>query len=395
MEAYIVDWLNLLVRWLHLVSGVAWIGASFYFVMLDNSLSPPQRPEDAKRGVFGELWAVHGGGFYNSQKYLTGPKGEPLAANLHWSKWEAYTTWLSGMGLLAIIYWYGASSYLIDKSVLALSPVAAIALSIAFLIGGWLVYDLLCRLLTGRENLLAGAMLLLVMAAAWALFHVFGARAAFVHVGAMIGTMMVANVYFHIIPGQKRMVADIRAGREPDATPGLIGKQRSVHNTYFTLPVLFVMISNHYPMTYSHPKGWIVLGVIMLAGVLIRQFFVFRHKGRTAWLLPVLAAGLLLGLAVALAPTPTLAVSGEVPFAKVKAVLDARCIGCHAAQPTQAGFAQPPKGILLETPEQIGQNAAKIVETVGNRYMPIGNLTQMSDDERAIVAAWFAQGAKR
>ena len=397
MEAYIVDWLNLLVRWLHLVTGIAWIGASFYFVMLDNSLSPPKKPDDAKRGVFGELWAVHGGGFYNSQKYLTGPKGEPLSENLHWSKWEAYSTWLSGMGLLAIIYWYGASSYLIDPGVRALTPPVAVAISIAFIAGGWLVYDGLCRVLAGHENVLAGAMLALVMAAAWALFHVFGARAAFVHVGAMIGTMMVANVFFHIIPGQKRMVADIRAGREPDPTPGIIGKQRSVHNTYFTLPVLFVMISNHYPMTYSHPYGWLVLGVIMLAGVLIRQFFVLRHKGRTMWLLPALAILLLVGLAVALAPAPAApaAKSAGVTFAQLKSVLDARCLSCHATQPTQPGFAQPPKGVVLETPEQIGQNAAKIAETVANRYMPIGNLTQMTDEERAIVAAWFAQGAKR
>jgi uncharacterized membrane protein len=397
MEAYIVDWLNLLVRWLHLITGIAWIGASFYFVMLDNSLSPPKKPEDARRGVFGELWAVHGGGFYNSQKYLTGPKGEPLSENLHWSKWEAYTTWLSGMGLLAIIYWYGASSYLIDPSVRALSPTAAVAISIAFIAGGWLVYDGLCRALAGNENILAGAMLALVMASAWALFHVFGARGAFVHVGAMIGTMMVANVFFHIIPGQKRMVADIRAGREPDPTPGIIGKQRSVHNTYFTLPVLFVMISNHYPMTYSHPYGWLVLGVIMLAGVLIRQFFVLRHKGRTLWALPGVAVALLAGLAVALAPAaPPPAGKGEgVAFSRVKAVVDTRCVPCHAAQPTQAGFAQPPKGVMLETAEQIGQNAAKIAETVGNRYMPIGNLTQMTDDERALIAAWVAQGAKR
>src|SRR4030095_15535044 len=196
MDAYIVDWLNLLVRWLHLITGIAWIGASFYFVMLDNSLTPPKKPEDAKRGVFGELWAVHGGGFYNSQKYLTGPKGEPLSPNLHWSKWEAYTTWLSGMGLLALIYWYGASSCLIDNNVRRLTPVSAVAISIAFIAGGWLVYDVLCRILAGRENILAVAMLALVMAAAWGLFHVFGARAAFVHVGAVIGTMMVANVFF-------------------------------------------------------------------------------------------------------------------------------------------------------------------------------------------------------
>ena len=301
------------------------------------------------------------------------------------------------MGLLAIIYWYGASSYLIDPGVRALTPPVGVAISVAFIAGGWIVYDGLCRVLAGHENALAGAMLALVMVAAWALFHVFGARAAFVHVGAMIGTMMVANVFFHIIPGQKRMVADIRAGREPDPTPGIIGKQRSVHNTYFTLPVLFVMISNHYPMTYSHPYGWLVLGVIMLAGVLIRQFFVLRHKGRTLWLLPALAVLLLIGVAVALAPAPvaTPAKSAGVTFAQLKTVLDARCVACHASQPTQPGFAQPPKGVVLETPEQIGQNAAKVAETVANRYMPIGNLTQMTDEERAIVAAWFAQGAKR
>ena len=393
MEAYIVDWLNLLARWLHLVAGVAWIGASFYFVMLDNSLSPP-RPGEGRRGVSGELWAVHGGGFYHSRKFPTGPKEEPLPEKLHWSKWEAYTTWLSGMALLALVYWYGASTYLIDRSVMPLSPGAAVAISVAFIGGGWLVYDFLCRMLAGRENLLAGAMLALVLAAAWALFQLFGARAAYVHVGAMLGTLMAANVFFHIIPGQKRMLADIRAGRAPDPTPGVIGKQRSVHNTYFTLPVLFAMISVHYPMTYGHAQGWIVLGVIMLAGVLIRQYYVLRHKGRASLLLPALAAVLLAGLAVALAPRPTVAASRAAPFAEVKAVLDARCVACHAATPSRFGFVQPPKGVVLETAEQIGQHAAKIAETVGNRTMPIGNLTQMTDDERALVAAWFAQRAR-
>jgi uncharacterized membrane protein len=338
---------------------------------------------------------VHGGGFYCSQKFLTGPKGEPLTEHLHWSKWEAYTTWLSGMGLLALIYWYGASTYLVDAGVLPLSPGAAIAISAAFLAGGWFAYDALCRTLAGRENLLAALVLVLVMVATWALFEVFSARAAYVHVGAMIGTMMVANVFVHIIPGQKRMVADIRAGREPDPTPGIVGKQRSVHNTYFTLPVLFVMISNHYPMTYSHPHGWAVLCGIMLAGVLIRQFFVLRHKGSVRPALPVLAVVLLAGVAVALAPTAAPGTRGEVAFADVKAVLAARCAPCHAAAPTQEGFAQPPKGIVLETPEQIAQNAAKVAETVANRYMPIGNLTHMTDAERALVAAWYAQRATR
>jgi uncharacterized membrane protein len=393
MEAYIVDWLSLLTRWLHLITGIAWIGASFYFVMLDNSLTQPKNPDDTKRGVFGELWAVHGGGFYVSQKFLTGPKGEPLTENLHWSKWEAYTTWLSGIALLALIYWLGASSYLIDRSVMALSPAAAIAISIASLASGWFVYDGLCRALEGKENVLAALVFVFIMACAWALFHVFSARAAYIHVGAIIGTIMVANVFFHIIPGQKRMVADIRAGRDPDPRPGIIGKQRSVHNTYFTLPVLFVMISNHYPMTYSHPQGWLVLGVIMLAGVLIRQFFVLRHSGKVKWVLPTAGVALLAAVAVAIAPKIADSSGGRVAFANVQGVLKARCLQCHASQPTQPGFAQPPKGVLLETPEQVAANAPKIAETVGNKYMPIGNLTQMTDDERALIATWFAQGA--
>ena len=393
MEAYIVDWLSLLTRWLHLISGIAWIGASFYFVMLDNSLSQPKNPDDTKRGVFGELWAVHGGGFYISQKFLTGPKGEPLTENLHWSKWEAYTTWLSGIALLALIYWLGASSYLIDRSVMPLSPPAAIAISIGSLAGGWFVYDGLCRLLEGKENVLAALVFVFIMACAWALFHVFSARAAYIHVGAIIGTIMVANVFFHIIPGQKRVVADIRAGRDPDPRPGIIGKQRSVHNTYFTLPVLFVMISNHYPMTYSHPQGWLVLGVIMLAGVLIRQFFVLRHSGNVKWALPAAGVVLLAGVAVAIAPKIADSGGDRVTFANVQGVLKERCLQCHASQPTQPGFAQPPKGVLLETPEQVAANAPKIAETVGNKYMPIGNLTQMTDNERALIATWFAQGA--
>ncbi|HEY5863000.1 MAG TPA: urate hydroxylase PuuD, partial [Casimicrobiaceae bacterium] len=247
--------------------------------------------------------------------------------------------------------------------------------------------------LEGRENLLAALIFAVVMASAWALFHLFSARAAFIHVGAMIGTIMVANVFFHIIPGQKRMVADIRAGRAPDPKPGIIGKQRSVHNTYFTLPVLFIMISNHYPMTYSHPQGWLVLGVIMLAGVLIRQFFVLRHRGSVKWVLPAVGVALLAGVAVALAPRPVDTAGAKVAFAKVEAVMKERCVSCHSAQPTQAGFAQPPKGVMLETREQIAANAAKVAETVGNKYMPIGNLTQMTDAERVLIATWFAQGA--
>src|SRR5438067_9909804 len=335
--------------------------------MLDNSLSAPSRAEDAKRGVFGELWAVHGGGFYVSQKFLTGPKGEPLSRNLHWSKWEAYTTWLSGIALLALIYWLGASAYLIDRSVMPLSPAAAIAISITFIAGGWFVYDALCRMLERRENILAAAIFAFIVGCAWALFHLLSARAAYIHVGAMIGTMMVANVFFHIIPGQKKMVADIRAGREPDPRPGVIGKQRSVHNTYFTLPVLFTMISNHYPMTYSHPYGWLVLGGLMMAGVLIRQYFVLRHKHAANLLLLVVAGALLIALIVWLAPSGSTTGAARADYAAVRKILDQRCVSCHAAHPTHEGFAQPPKGVMVETAEQAAQHAPKIAETVANR----------------------------
>lgn len=394
METYLLDWANLLLRWVHLITGIAWIGASFYFVMLDSSLKSPNKPEDAARGVFGELWAVHGGGFYCSQKYLIGPKGEPLSNDLHWSKWEAYSTWLSGFALLVLIYWIGASTYLIDSQVMALTPAAAIGISIAVLVTGWVVYDLLCRNLIGRDTLLAAIVFVLVMLANWLLHQVFSARGAYIHVGAMLGTMMAANVFFHIIPGQKRMVEQIRSGQKVDTMPGIVGKQRSVHNTYFTLPVLFIMISNHYPMTYASKHGWLVLAALMLAGVLIRQFFVLRHRGQVKWWLPASGVALIAVLMVAMAPKPVDAGGDKVSFSAVKEAMVQRCVSCHAGQPTWEGFAQPPKGVILETPEQIGQHAAKIAETVASGYMPLGNLTHITDQERTLIATWFAQGAR-
>lgn len=394
MEAYLLDWANLLLRWFHLIVGIAWIGASFYFVMLDNSLKAPKKPEDAKRGVFGELWAVHGGGFYCSQKFPTGPKGEPLSDDLHWSKWEAYSTWLSGMSLLAVVYWIGASNTLIDARVMELTPVTAVGISIAFLTAGWLVYDVLCRNLVGRDGLLAAIVFIFVMVCNYALHHLFSARGAYIHVGAMLGTMMSANVFFHIIPGQKRMVDQIRAGQEVDSKPGIIGKQRSVHNTYFTLPVLFIMISNHYPMTYGNSNGWLVLAVLMLAGVLIRQYFVLRHRGEQKLWQPVVGVALILALIVLMAPKSVDAGGKKIAFSDVKSVIDQRCVTCHAAQPTREGFAQPPKGVMLESATQIGQHVAKMAETVGTGYMPLGNLTKMTDEERKLIAAWAAQGAR-
>ena len=399
MESYVVDWLNLGVRWLHFIAGVAWIGTSFYFIMLDLSLVPPRRPEDAKRGVAGELWAVHGGGFYVSQKFLTGPKGEPLPLDLHWSKWEAYTTWLSGMALLAIIYWWGASAYLIDRSVMDLSVPAAIAISAGSLVAGWLIYDALCRTIK-HELALSIVVYVLVVAAAWGYAQVFGGRAAYLHVGALIGTIMVWNVFFQIIPGQKQMVAEIRAGKDPDPTPGIVGKQRSVHNTYFTLPVLFIMISNHYPMTYGSKHGWAILAVLMMAGALIRQYFVLRHVGRNVVALPAVATVLLLGLAIAIAPrpaatdTPT-AAAKTVGYAAVQPIIRERCAVCHSEKPTFAGFVQPPGGLLLDTPDQVKAAAQRIhQQTIATQAMPIGNLTKMTDEERQLLGKWLADGAK-
>jgi len=396
MEAYLLDWANLLVRWLHLITGIAWIGSSFYFVWLDNHLEAPAKPGDRERGVHGELWSVHGGGFYHSQKYLTGPRDEPLTENLHWFKWEAYTTWLSGMGLLAVVYWFGASTYLIDRSVMALSVPAAIAISVAVIVAGWLVYDRLCRLLKGHDTLLAAALFVFVVAVSWGLSQVFSARAAYLHVGAMLGTLMVANVAMVIIPGQRRMLAQIRAGQTPDPEPGRQGKLRSSHNTYFTLPVLFIMISNHYASTYGHKHAWAVLVLIGAAGVSIRHFFNRKHKGVYAWHYPAIGAVLLAVVAWWTAPriVPLPNVEGTVNFERVRAIIGERCSNCHATTPTFPGLAQPPAGVVLTTPDGILKNAQRIYQqTIVTRMMPLGNVTQITEQERAVIAAWVAAGA--
>ncbi len=387
---YLLDWANLLTRWLHLIAGIAWIGASFYFVMLDSSLRRPCKPADDARGVHGELWAVHGGGFYCSQKFLAGPLGEPLSEDLHWSKWEAYTTWLSGLGMLIIVYWLGAPGTLVDPKIADFGPYTAAVASFAFLAGCWLIYDLLCRTLSRRERWLLPAIALMTLAAVWLAHSLFAARAAYIHVGAMLGTCMAANVFFHIIPGQKRMVAAIRAGQAVDPRPGVVGKQRSVHNTYFTLPVLFVMISNHYPMTFTDARGAWILVAMMLAGVLIRQYFVMRHRhAASPWLL--VAGGLLIvGAIVAIAPRPT-APTERVGLTEAQEIVARRCVTCHAPQPVQPGFAQAPKGIFLDSPERVLAQAPAILTTVASGYMPLGNLTGMTDEERRRLLAWARQ----
>jgi len=394
MEGYVVDVLSLLLRWLHMITGIAWIGASFYFVMLDSSLKPPKKSEDGERGVFGELWAVHGGGFYNSQKYLTGPKDEPLTRDLHWSKWEAYTTWLTGISLVALIYWYGAEIYLIDPSVMALSKPVAIGISIAFLAGGWIVYDLLCKSpLAKNDKALGLVIFILVSLAAWGLCNIYSGRGAYMMFGAMLGTTMVANVFFTIMPGQRKMVAALYAGEPVDPVPGQNAKQRSVHNTYFTLPVLFTMISNHYAMTYGSEYNWLALILLTIAGALIRVFFVSRHgEGTPTYAAAIGAVVILIGLIVAGMPRPVEVVAGApvIQDSQVQAIVAERCTVCHSASPTQPGWAAAPKGVMYDTIEEIKNQSAIIYQqAVVSKAMPIGNLTGMTDAERGTIEAWY------
>ena len=397
---YGLEWLNLLVRWLHVITGIAWIGASFYFVWLDNTIRPPAAGSElAKKGVSGELWAVHGGGFYNPQKYLVAPA--ELPKELHWFKWEAYSTWLSGFALLTIVYYFNAQAMMVDRAVADLFTWQAVGIGLGSLVIGWTVYDLLCRSPLGKHDLAFGAVIFaFLVAGAWVLNHFLSGRAAYIHVGAMIGTMMVANVLMLIIPGQRKMVAAMMAGQKPDPVHGLKAKQRSVHNNYFTLPVLFIMISNHYAMTYKHQHAWAVLAVIMAAGVLIRHFFNLRHKGRTEWKYPVAGCALLIALAVAIAPKAPVAraatIDAAAQFAQVRTIVTQRCVACHAAQPTQPGFTAAPAGVMLHSPELIQQHAARVYQqTVQLKAMPIANLTNMTDAERAQIGAWFEAGAKR
>ncbi|MBL9217981.1 MAG: urate hydroxylase PuuD [Opitutaceae bacterium] len=397
MDAHYLEFLSMLVRWLHIIAGVAWIGSSFYFIWLDNSLDAPAPGSDAaKKGVGGELWAVHGGGFYNPQKYLVAPAALP--EKLHWFKWEAYTTWLSGTALLVLVYWLKAGTMMIDGNVRALTPLQAVGIGAASMAGSWLVYDLLCRSPLGkREGLLGLVVFLLMGALAWGLSRLLGGRAMFIHVGTAIGTIMAANVFFIIIPGQRRMVAAMKAGQAPNPADGKRAKQRSVHNNYFTLPVLFIMISNHYASTYAHAGNWAVLVLMMAAGVAIRHFFNRKHKGVYAWQYPALGAGLL--GAVAWMTQPKVIelppVEGEVTFNRVRAIVGQHCIQCHSPQPTFPGYTQPQAGVLLHTPADLVQNAPRLYQQViVTRIMPLGNLTQMTDQDRAVLAAWVQAGAK-
>jgi len=389
VEAYLLDWLNILVRWLHFITGVAWIGSSLYFIWLDNHLEETRDAADSDKGVGGELWSVHGGGFYHAQKYRVAPS--VLPDNLHWFKWEAYSTWLSGMFLLGLVYFLGAEIYLIDKSVADISVASAIGIAIGFISGGWVIYDLMCKSpLANDARLFAVVLLLMSGALAWGLCHLFSGRAAYILFGATLGTIMVANVFFVIIPGQKRMVSAAENGTTPDPADGLCAKLRSVHNTYFTLPVLFVMTSNHYAMTYSHEYNWMILIGISIAGALIRIYFVARHKGKASPLPVILAVLLLAVIAAVIAPRSQLDDASVATLSQVRNVVNARCTSCHSSAPVHPAFPAAPLGVVFDNDEQILGEADRIYQqTVVTRVMPIGNLTAMTDEERQIIKQWY------
>jgi uncharacterized membrane protein len=396
MESYLLDWANLLLRWVHVITAIAWVGSSFYFVFLDSSLTPPVDEDLKKQGVSGELWAVHGGGFYHPVKFNVSPPRLP--DHLHWFFWESYTTWLTGFSLFTISYLWNASTYLIDKSLMAWSPASAIGVALSFLVVFWILYDAICRVFGQRKNgdaIVGALVLVLVCIASWLACHWFAGRAAFLLVGAMIATAMSANVFFWIIPGQKKVIASIKAGEPVDPIHGKRGKQRSVHNTYFTLPVLFSMLSNHYSFTWSHPQNWLVLILMMFAGAAIRQFFVMRHGwklGRNRHPLPYALTGVIVIAAVMVWLRPGVApavaaASTSADFAAVRKVVEQRCFMCHGAQVQM-------KNVRLDSAEGVRQHAQSIYQqVVVTRLMPMNNATGITEAERALIAQWFQAGA--
>jgi uncharacterized membrane protein len=397
MESYLLDWTNLLLRWLHVITAIAWIGSSFYFVFLDSSLTPPQDEDLKRQGVSGELWAVHGGGFYHPVKFALAPPRLP--EHLHWFYWEAYTTWMSGFALLAVSYLWNAGTYLVDRQLMDWSPAAAVAAALGFLVVFWLAYDAICRVFELRpdgDTWVGALVAVLVGVAAWLACQLFPGRAAFLLTGAMVATAMTANVAMWIIPGQRKMVRAIQAGQPVDPIHGQRGKQRSVHNTYFTLPVLVAMLSNHYSFLWTHPRNWLVLVLLMAAGAAIRQFFVLRHGwklGRHGNPLPYALAGLALVAATAvwLAPAPQAAAAAQpqaVGYAQVRPILEQRCYLCHGAQVQM-------KNVRLDTPEALRQHAASVYQqAVVARLMPMNNATGITEAERAAIGQWFQQGAR-
>ena len=413
-----LDWISLFVRWFHVVAGVAWIGASFYFIWLDNNLrTPPKWKQD--KGIKGDLWAIHGGGFYEVAKYAYGP--EKMPETLHWFKWEAYTTWLSGFALLIIVYYFGASAYLIDPAVNAMSPATAISLGLGLIFGGLAIYEFACRSPLAKYPLAFGiGLVALVCVVSYLSTQWFSGRGAYIHVGALIGTIMAGNVFFNIMPNQRKMVAAVADKKDIDPAWGASAKLRSLHNNYFTLPLLFIMISNHYPMTYQHPQNWLVLIAIMAAAAWIRHFFNLRHVGTTKP--SILVSGAIAMLAIALwvswpqasstqqfshnenessAHSEELTASANEDVTKtastisnerVASLITTHCVGCHSRKPTDDIFKVAPLGVVLDSWEDIERFAPQVVRrTTVTKDMPFLNKTKMTEEERQVIARWFAQ----
>jgi uncharacterized membrane protein len=396
MESYLLDWANLLLRWAHVITAIAWIGSSFYFVFLDLSLTPPLDEDLKRQGVDGELWAVHGGGFYHPVKFNVAPP--KLPEHLHWFYWEAYSTWLTGFGLFTVSYLWNAGTYLVDPTLMAWPPKAAGAVALLFLVSFWFLYDAVCRIFGHRRNgdaIVGALVLVLVCIAAWLACHWFAGRAAFLLVGAMIATAMSANVAMWIIPGQRKVVAAIKAGQPVDPIHGQRGKQRSVHNTYFTLPVLFAMLSNHYSFTWSHPLNWLVLILMMFAGAAIRQFFVMRHgyklgRNRDPWPYAAVGVGVIMALIAWMKPQPGAQASASqapVSYAQVQKVIEQRCYMCHGAQVQM-------KNVRLDSPEGLKEHAPTVYQlAVVAKTMPMNNATGITEDERQLIGRWYRGGA--
>ena len=414
MESYILDWANLLLRWLHVITAVAWVGSSFYFVFLDSSLTPPVDEDLKKQGVSGELWALHGGGFYHPVKFAVSPP--KLPDHLHWFYWESYTTWLSGFALLTVSYLWNANIYLVNPAdPNAMSTPVAVVCALAFLVVFWLLYDGICRIFGQKENgdaIVGALVLVLVCIAAFLACHIFPGQAAFLLMGAMLATSMSANVFFWIIPGQRKVVAALKAGQPVDPIYGKRGKQRSVHNTYFTLPVLFAMLSNHYGWVYSTDYNWLVLILMMFAGAAIRQFFVMRHGYKLArnahpWPYAVVGVIVIIGVIAWLKPAPSVATSAVpasttpaavsagapaggdsgIGYAKLEPFFQQHCVVCHGAAIQQ-------KGVRLDTAQDVKSHAQQIYQQVVQlRKMPFGNPGALSDDERSMIKKWYESGA--
>ena len=389
MEVFFGEWLNLLIRWAHLVVGIGWIGTSFYFMGLDYSLSKRGRMNP---GVLGTAWQVHGGGFYHVEKYTVAPPALPEV--LHWFKWEAYLTWVTGFGLLIVQYYFHADAFLIDPGVMPLEPWQAIAISIGSLAVGWFIYDGLCRTKVGENTtLLALSVFALILIASVLYTKVFSGRGAFIHVGALIGTVMAVNVFGVIVPNQKKMIAQMIAGQTPDPRYGEIGKQRSTHNNYLTLPVLLMMVSQHYPFLFTHPQSWLIVALIIVIGALVRhmlnQIEAAGDWDSYGWVLPVAAMALITAIYVT-APTPRVVTAGPaVTDMQALTIAAKHCVMCHSRNPSHPAFKEAPKNVILDNAQEMRRYAQQIyMQTVQNRAMPLGNQTGMTEDERDALGRW-------